>query len=184
LANLAPFTVTIQLSNQLFDMRLLLLTLAIATHSLFCPILMGQGMDKSHLPNSTGSTDVHTVSFRDHYAQIRQLNIQQAGKDQIQAALDNQSIDAELQSGLVTDLSLYPNPATEATRLNYTLQQGQTVKVAIYSLLGQQVSLIHQGHQSSGTYSLRVPISGLPAGVYFCNLQVAGHTFTQRMVVK
>lgn len=59
-----------------------------------------------------------------------------------------------------------PNPFTAQTRLELTVDAPTDLTVAVYDALGRRVALIHEGAVRTGTYSLRVQASDLPAGLY------------------
>ena len=59
-----------------------------------------------------------------------------------------------------------PNPFTDATRLELTLDAPTELTVSVYDALGRRVSLLHEGELRAGTYSLRVEAGSLPPGLY------------------
>ena len=59
-----------------------------------------------------------------------------------------------------------PNPFSDATRLELTLDAPTDLTVSVYDALGRRVSLLHEGELRAGTYSLRVEAGALPPGLY------------------
>lgn len=59
-----------------------------------------------------------------------------------------------------------PNPFTDATRLELTLDAPTNLTVSVYDALGRRVSLLHEGELRAGTYNLRVEAGSLPPGLY------------------
>ncbi len=83
---------------------------------------------------------------------------------------------------LPTSLALaqnYPNPFNQSTTLSWQLPAAAEVRIALYSLRGEEVALLYSGRQSAGLYQLRW--SGddgagrpLPSGLYFVHLTAGG----------
>lgn len=77
-----------------------------------------------------------------------------------------------------------PNPTTGVAQASLTVQQSQSVRVALYDALGREVALLLDGPVQAGTSeTVRVEGLALPAGVYLIRAQ--GETFiqTQRLVI-
>ncbi len=84
----------------------------------------------------------------------------------------------------VRSVFLYPNPVMQAVKVAYTLQQAQTVSIALYDQNGKMViRLIQQLQQTAGrhTEDLRLP-EGLSAGLYFLELATPSGRITLKMV--
>jgi hypothetical protein len=91
----------------------------------------------------------------------------------------------------------YPNPFSplgrgafgiSGTSIRYSLPQAGEVRVTIYNIYGQTVSIPVQGFQNAGTYTLdwqAVDAQGrsLPSGVYFYRLEAGPNVLTQRMTL-
>jgi hypothetical protein len=91
----------------------------------------------------------------------------------------------------------YPNPfsppergfaGNPGTSIRYSLLQAGEVRVTIYNIYGQTVSIPVNGFQSAGTYTLdwqAVDAQGraLPSGVYFYRLEAGPNVLTQRMTL-
>jgi hypothetical protein len=74
-----------------------------------------------------------------------------------------------------------PNPASSVFSMDYKLgNSGAPAKLVIYNMLGENV-LETSVTDSEGT--IRLDVSGLEAGVYFCSLESAGKVFATRRVV-
>ena len=69
-------------------------------------------------------------------------------------------------------LQKFPNPFNQTTTLTWHLPRAAMVRVALYSVRGEEIALLHAGQQQAGVYR-RVydgtDASGraLPSGVYF-----------------
>ena len=80
-------------------------------------------------------------------------------------------------------LSVGPNPAGAATTVRFTLDRAQAVRVALYDVLGREVSVIAAGTFGVGTTAAPVDTAALPSGVYVVRLQGDGATATQQISV-
>ena len=68
--------------------------------------------------------------------------------------------------------SLYPNPFNPETKIRFATEKFSDVTVTIYSILGEKVTVAHNGELSSGTYDITwygTDSNGnkVPSGVYF-----------------
>ncbi|MCC6395897.1 MAG: T9SS type A sorting domain-containing protein [Bacteroidetes bacterium] len=80
----------------------------------------------------------------------------------------------------------YPNPFNPVTTIRYTVGAtgGQssvagTVRLAVYDLLGREVSVLVQERQTPGNYEAQFDGSGLSSGVYLYRLQSGSITETR-----
>ncbi|GAB1350251.1 hypothetical protein MASR1M107_24660 [Ignavibacteriales bacterium] len=75
----------------------------------------------------------------------------------------------------------YPNPFNPSTRIRYSVPAAGTVKLAVYSLNGEQVfSLVNQ-FQEAGTYEVDFTAVSVASGVYFYKLESAGNVSVKKM---
>ena len=66
----------------------------------------------------------------------------------------------------------YPNPFNPVTKIRFSTERISDVKVTIYSILGEEVAVTHDGQLSAGTYNITwfgTDYNGnkVPSGVYF-----------------
>jgi hypothetical protein len=66
----------------------------------------------------------------------------------------------------------YPNPFNPSTEIRYAVAQAGKVTLAIYNVMGQEVSRLVSGQQEAGVYKVRWNASGMASGVYIYRLQV------------
>jgi hypothetical protein len=69
----------------------------------------------------------------------------------------------------------YPNPFNQSTQLEWQVPQTGQVEIALFTVLGQQVTVLYQGEQAAGRY--RLSFTGrdetgrmLTSGLYFCRM--------------
>ncbi|GAC1369634.1 MAG: hypothetical protein NVS3B25_04120 [Hymenobacter sp.] len=80
------------------------------------------------------------------------------------------------------DFQVYPNPASAASTIAYTVPIGhQAVSLAVYNALGQRVRTLPSTEQSGAQ---QFPLGGLPAGAYLVKLQVGDQLTSRKVVVQ
>ncbi|MEM8488313.1 MAG: T9SS type A sorting domain-containing protein [Bacteroidota bacterium] len=79
--------------------------------------------------------------------------------------------------------SNYPNPFTEQTTINYTLQHSMAVRLSVFDMLGREVQNLVNQQQDAGNYTVDFNAGDLPAGIYFARIQLDGNQFTRRMTL-
>jgi hypothetical protein len=77
----------------------------------------------------------------------------------------------------------YPNPFNPETRINFTLARSGYVKITVYNLLGEQVTILVNDFRRQGEYSVKFNGSGLASGIYFYRIDTPGFTKTRKMVL-
>jgi hypothetical protein len=122
-----------------------------------------------------GRVDVADVSFlrRDSTVAPRRLmrtNDVTEGEEEFE--------DAEFEDGMPVAAKLYqnyPNPFNPSTTINFRLREPSLVTVAVYNLLGQEVSRLLEAEElEEGYQTLEFVPGGLATGVYFCRIDVQG----------
>lgn len=69
-------------------------------------------------------------------------------------------------------LGTYPNPFNPASIVRYTLPARARVRLAIYTLLGQEVAVLADGIAEVGSHEVRFDAAGKASGVYLARLTV------------
>ena len=81
-----------------------------------------------------------------------------------------------------SSLTIFPNPFTTTTTIEYELQQPATVQITVYNHFGEQVSVLAENRQPKGKHQLNWNTDNLPAGVYYCVLKTDKGTRTTKMI--
>jgi hypothetical protein len=71
-------------------------------------------------------------------------------------------------------MSAYPNPVTTSSTIKYRLATPSSVTIIIYDAKGNQIKVLTNQKQDTGTYSLTWDASGVARGVYFVNAVING----------
>jgi hypothetical protein len=79
------------------------------------------------------------------------------------------------------NLRVFPNPFTNATGIDYSIQQSSKIKLEVYNVLGRKVaSLVDSQIQLPGHYHYQFDEQS--AGIYFLTFSVNDKVFTERIV--
>ncbi|MEK6650767.1 MAG: T9SS type A sorting domain-containing protein, partial [Bacteroidota bacterium] len=69
-------------------------------------------------------------------------------------------------------LTAYPNPFNPETKIGYRIKESGMVKLAVFDLLGREVTVLADGQKPACIYSATWNAAGLPSGTYICRLSV------------
>ena len=78
--------------------------------------------------------------------------------------------------------SCYPNPFNPTLSINYSLDIRSDIKVRVYNILGQEVSVLHNGYQPEGEFKVTWDASSLSSGVYYVSMVMNGQMETMKAV--
>ena len=65
----------------------------------------------------------------------------------------------------------YPNPFNPSTTIKYSLPEECRVRLTVYNLLGETISVVEDNYKPAGDYNIVFNASSLASGVYFYSLQ-------------
>lgn len=77
----------------------------------------------------------------------------------------------------------YPNPFNPSTQFKFGIPANSDVKLTVYNILGQEVSVLLDSELSPGIYSLKFHAEELSSGVYFYSLQYGDLRETKKMLL-
>ena len=86
---------------------------------------------------------------------------------------------------LPTDYALYqnyPNPFNPVTTIEYTLPIADHVKVEVYNVLGQTVTVLVNSFHEAGSHHVQWDASHMSSGIYIYRLKVGTYVSTKKMV--
>jgi len=101
-------------------------------------------------------------------------------------SIENAVLSVASSAGLPRSFALeqnFPNPFNPSTTIRYALPLRASVVLAVYNMLGQQVSALIKGMQDAGLYEVRFDAAGLASGMYFYRLQAGTFTETKRLLL-
>jgi hypothetical protein len=77
----------------------------------------------------------------------------------------------------------YPNPFNPATTISFELPRRSLVHLAVFDMLGREVSVLRHQEMPPGNHSVLWHAQGLPTGFYVCRLVAGAHVASLRMVL-
>jgi hypothetical protein len=84
----------------------------------------------------------------------------------------------------ILSVMVSPNPVSDMATLTINLKKSGNLSVIILNTLGQRVMSMEKGMVQAGSQQFTIDASRLPAGVYFCIVQINDKKITSRMIVK
>jgi len=83
-------------------------------------------------------------------------------------------------------LKLYPNPFRERTMISYDLRKDSHVKIELYNIIGEQLSILENDKQFAGNHSLEINASELnyQEGLYYIRLYIDNQSITKKLIFK
>ncbi|MBU1707184.1 right-handed parallel beta-helix repeat-containing protein [bacterium] len=86
---------------------------------------------------------------------------------------------------LLSTFALYPNwpnPFNPTTTIRYDVQSAGLVRLAIFNLLGQEVTRLVDGRHLAGSYTVAWNAADFPSGIYLCRMEAAGFVQARKMI--
>lgn len=80
-------------------------------------------------------------------------------------------------------LTSAPNPFNDRTSLAFTLPEAGRATLDVYSVTGQKVATLVDGHVAAGAHNVVFSGSGLPSGLYIARLTAGGVIGTEKMLL-
>lgn len=95
-------------------------------------------------------------------------------------------VPVEQEKVLVTEFNLYqnyPNPFNPVTKISYSIPQTAFVKITIYNILGQVVTVLTDMEQQPGKYEVVFNASTLSSGIYFYRMHAGDFVQTKKIIL-
>jgi hypothetical protein len=77
----------------------------------------------------------------------------------------------------------YPNPFNPTTKIDFAIPKTGLVKIAVYDILGRQVSNLVNQNLTAGTYSIDFNGANLNSGIFFYRIEADGFVETKKMLL-
>jgi hypothetical protein len=77
----------------------------------------------------------------------------------------------------------YPNPFNPVTSIKFDITKSEFMKVAVYDVLGNEITVLLEENLKPGTYSVQFDASNIPSGAYFYKIQSESFSAVKKMVV-
>ncbi len=93
------------------------------------------------------------------------------------------SIETEEIPGEITLSQNYPNPFNPTTNIRFSLPTSGDVRLEVYSMLGQQMTVLVSGQQPAGWHTVSLDASTWSSGTYLYILRTADASLTKKFVL-
>mgnify|MGYP002624385661 CR=1 FL=1 len=77
----------------------------------------------------------------------------------------------------------YPNPFNPTTKIDFAIPKNGLVKIAIYDILGREITKLVNSNLTAGTYSVDFDGASLNSGIYFYRIEADGFVATKKMLL-
>lgn len=77
----------------------------------------------------------------------------------------------------------YPNPFNPTTTINYQVKDAGMVKLTVFNVLGQTVSVLVDEYKVNGAYKANFDASALSSGFYFYRLEINSFVSVKKMML-
>jgi Secretion system C-terminal sorting domain len=81
-----------------------------------------------------------------------------------------------------TSIKLYPNPVVRSTTLEFDLKESNAVQITIFNVLGKKLMERPIQVLESGINKIDLDLSGLHAGMYFCQIKSNQNSHTLKLI--
>ncbi|MCK5087637.1 MAG: T9SS type A sorting domain-containing protein, partial [Melioribacteraceae bacterium] len=78
----------------------------------------------------------------------------------------------------------YPNPFNPSTVIEFSVPQNTHVKLAVYDILGREVSILVDKDMSAGNYKVDFDASHLTSGIYMYKISANNSTKSMKMILQ
>ncbi|MEO6938689.1 MAG: T9SS type A sorting domain-containing protein [Candidatus Kapaibacterium sp.] len=76
-----------------------------------------------------------------------------------------------------------PNPFNPTTSISFRNAKAQSVKLAVYDIIGREVLVLVNGNVSAGKHTYMLDATNWPGGIYFYRVKTVNTTVTRKMVL-
>ncbi len=80
------------------------------------------------------------------------------------------------------DMTVFPNPFSESTTVQFTLRKAEKVSIGVYNLAGQEIHRVDEGILNEGKHQLTVNGSELVPAVYFVILTIGKQSQLRKII--
>jgi hypothetical protein len=87
------------------------------------------------------------------------------------------------KASFISELSVYPNPLSEAGYISFKLKEASSVNINIYNMQGALVKAFSQEKFNAGTNRFQINTNHLPAGTYFTSVETGANRLVGKFVV-
>ncbi|MFH0734211.1 MAG: T9SS type A sorting domain-containing protein [bacterium] len=122
-------------------------------------------------------TDSKNVGSQIIYYRVKQINADESivYSNQIKVGVSEKKTFDIVQN--------YPNPFNPKTSITIEIYESTYIELAVYNIVGKEISTLHKGTLPVGEYSFEFNAIGLPSGIYFCKVTNGDYVKVQKMIL-
>ncbi len=87
------------------------------------------------------------------------------------------------EEGVFNHLNIFPNPASEALNVNFSIEKNQTVEMRLVNVTGEAV-YTSSFNNVSGQINKSIDVSGFAKGIYILNLSSSEGSVNKKVIIK
>ncbi len=130
------------------------------------------------------STETHAYSFTDSKVAAGNYSYRLKQVDFDGTYEYSDVVEVEIAAPLEFALEQnYPNPFNPSTTIKYSVAQDGLVKLAVYNLLGEEVTTLVNTTQKAGRYEVVFDASKLASGVYVYRIETPNFTSAKKLML-
>lgn len=95
--------------------------------------------------------------------------------DTIEADLNLIGIEDQPSTAVNSTMKIFPNPATNQTTIQYSIDNTSNVTLMVYDMNGRLLSSLDKGRQAQGIHTIQMNCQGMNKGVYMVKI-ITGNT--------
>ncbi|MFA4851249.1 MAG: T9SS type A sorting domain-containing protein [Bacteroidales bacterium] len=130
-------------------------------------------------PPDPDSAKIYICAYKSDSASVPQGN----SKLYIDNLRFGYAADVKSQTELNTGFSVYPNPFSSITTINYQIKNNEKVVIKVVDVLGKEVAALVNETMPKGNYRVTFDGSDLTKGIYFCRIKAGSYTETKKLVL-
>ncbi|PTM20359.1 MAG: hypothetical protein DA446_03555, partial [Bacteroidetes bacterium] len=157
-------------------------SLQVATDASFETLIV----DETDLTGNSLTIEEMLEQLTEHFWRVRGENAQGSGSWSATFSFTTQMGTSTEDQTIPTVFALeqnYPNPFNPSTQIRYQLPEIADVKLEVYNLLGQQLTVLADGKQTAGMYEVTFDASNLTTGIYIIRLTANNFVQTRKMML-
>jgi len=148
---------------------------------------MGTQFHKVNTVNSTGVLSPACAIYRDGSSKFSAYAYAGFGPSGVHYNMQNLITGITQTGGNIPDgFSLsqnYPNPFNPATTISFSVPKASVVKIAVYDMLGKEVSLLVNEELGAGNYNTTWDAANYSSGIYFYRMVTSDVSLTKKMIL-
>ncbi|MBN2570951.1 MAG: family 10 glycosylhydrolase, partial [Ignavibacteriales bacterium] len=116
--------------------------------------------------------------FETIYPEARRIEVMSKVFDVFEGLLDVEKINNEIPTQYILQQN-FPNPFNPTTKITFSIPEVSNVKLTIYDILGQEISVLVNEQLNAGNYTFDFDARNLATGIYI--YEIKANDFVSRM---